>query len=196
MIKNLVRIIKGSSAIILALLFLCTTFFTYWGYLSAFYYMTFLSNFLTGIFLMIVAVFWLCNKNISQILLLCFTILMLLVSGVSVATRDFNISNGFLFLHYINPLLMLIFFLIFSDQTKVKWQFVFLSLAMPLLYMIFAFIFGASTGNYIYFYLDFKTFGEANTALFISCIAIGIIILSFCLYYINRLIHSYILKNI
>lgn len=194
--NKVLKIIKISSAFALALLFLTTVLYSYWEYMSSFYYMTFLGNFLTGIFLFIVGILWIFNKNIPQFLILCFTVLMALVFGVTMATQDFYFSDGYLFLHVINPLLMVIFYLLISNQLSVKWYFVFTACAMPLAYMIFAFIFGAHTGDYIYYYLDYKKFGTGNTTLFILGIAVGLVAASIGLYYLNRLIHKRILKNI
>jgi len=194
--NKIFKIIKISSAFVLGILFLITVLYSYWEYMSSFYYMTFLGNFLTGIFLLVVGILWIFNINVPQFLILCFTVLMLLVFGVTMATQDFYFSDGYLFLHVINPLLMFIFYLLMSNQKKVKWYFAFTALVMPLAYMIFAFIFGANTGDYIYYYLDYNEFGAGNTALFILGIAVGLIAVSFGLYYLNRLIHKHILKEI
>lgn len=121
---------------------------------------------------------------------------MLLILGVEIALQDFYFIDGWGFIHFVNPSLMFIFYMFISNQTRVKWYFAFTACAMPLAYMIFAFIFGANTGDYIYYYLDYNEFGAGNTALFILGIAVGLIAVSFGLYYLNRLIHKHILKEI
>ena len=161
-----------------------------------FYEMSFLGNFLTGVFLLVVGILLICNKSVPQYLILCFTVLMLLILGVEIAVQDFWFSDGWGFIHFINPLLMFIFYLFISNQTCVKWYFTFTALAMPLAYMIFAFIFGTCTGDYIYDFLDYKEFGIGNTVLFIFGVAIGLIAISVGLYYLNRLIHKHILRGI
>lgn len=190
------KIIKISAAFALALFLIVTSLYTYWNSMYSFYYMTFLGNFLTGIFLFTIGILWICKKQVPQFLVLCFTVLMLLILGVTVATQDFYIEYGFLFLHFINPLLMFLFYLFISNQMTAKWYFVFATLIMPFAYMIFAFIFGACTGDYIYYYLDYNEFGVGNTVLFIFGIMTGLIAVSFGLYYLNRLIHKYILNSI
>lgn len=67
---------------------------------------------------------------------------------------------------------------------------------MPTAYLIFALLFGAITGNYIYFFLDYAKYGVGYTILFILGILMGLIAVSFGLYFLNRLIHKHILKNI
>ena len=115
---------------------------------------------------------------------------MLLILGIIIATKDFEIDDGFLFLHFLNPIFMLIYYLLFSNQTKVRWQLVLITLAMPFAYMIFAFILGACTGDYIYYYLDYNNFGVQNTIIFIICTLIGLLIISYGIYFLNRFIQK------
>lgn len=144
-----------------------------------------------------VGILWLCNKSVPQFLFLDFTILLLIVFGVCMAfVAEFNFEGGFAFLHIVNPLLMFVFYLFLSDQTKVKWQFLFTVLVMPLLYLIFALIFGATTGNYIYFFLDYTEYGVGYTILFILGIAVGLVAVGTGLYFLNRRIHKHILKKL
>lgn len=192
------KIMKIVSAFALAILFLITSVYTYWNgnCMKYFYEMSFLGNFITGIFLLVIGIMEICNKQVPQYLTLCFTVIMLLILGVEIALQDFYFTDGWGFIHFINPSLMFIFYMLISNQSKVKWYFAFTALVMPLAYMIFAFIFGICTGDYIYYYLDYNEFGAGNTALFILGIAVGLIAVSFGLYYLNKLTHKYILKNI
>lgn len=196
--NKILKIIKISSAFALAILFLITSIYTYWNAngMKYFYEMSFLGNFITGIFLLSVGIMQICNKQVPQYLILCFTILMLLILGVEIVVQDFWFSDGWGFIHFINPSIMFIFYLFISNQTRVKWYFAFTALAMPIVYMIFAFIFGICAGDYIYYYLDYNEFGIGNTLLFVFGIAVGLIVISIGLYYLNRLIHKYILKDI
>lgn len=191
------KIIKISSAFALAFVLIFTALYSYCDDIKYVYELTFLSNFLVGLFLLGVGILWLCNKSVPQFLFLDFTILLLIVFGVCMAfVAEFNFEGGFAFLHIVNPLLTFIFYLFLSNQTKVKWQFLFTVLTMPIAYLIFALIFGAATGNYIYFFLDYKEYGTAYTILFVLGILIGLIAISVGLYYLNRLIHKHILKEI
>ncbi len=196
--KKILKIIKISSAFALAILFLITSIYTYWNAngMKYFYEMSFLGNFITGIFLLVVCIIEICNKQVPQYLTLCFTVIMLLIFGVEIAVQDFYFMDGWGFIHFINPSIMFIFYLFISNQTRVKWYFAFTALAMPIVYVIFAFIFGMCTGDYIYYYLDYNNFGVGNTLLFILGIAVGLIAISIGLYYLNRLIHKRILKDI
>lgn len=191
------KIIKISSAFTLFFVLIFTALYSYYSDMKYVYELTFLSNFLTGLFLLSVGILWLCNKSVPQFLFLDFTILLLIVFGVCMAfVAEFNFEGGFAFLHIVNPLLMFVFYLFLSDQTKVKWQFLFTVLVMPLLYLIFALIFGATTGNYIYFFLDYTEYGVGYTILFILGIAVGLVAVGTGLYFLNRRIHKHILKKL
>lgn len=191
------KILKISFALALSFIFLFTAIYSYYDSLQYVYELTFLSNFLTGTFLLIIGILWICNKPVPQFLFLDFSVLLLIVFGVCMAfVAEFNFEGSFAFLHVVNPLLMLAFYLFFSNQTKVKWQFLFTVIAIPLVYMVFALIFGATTGNYIYFFLDYTEYGAGYTVLFIFGILIGLIVVSVGLYFLNRVIHKHILKDI
>ncbi len=189
--------IKISSAFALAIMFIFTAFCGYYDAMEYTYQLTFLSNFLTGVFLLAVGILWFRNKSVPQYFFLDFTMLLLIVFGVCIAfVGEFNFSDSFAFLHIVNPLLMLVFYLFLSNQTKTKWQFIITVLALPLAYLIFALIFGATTGDYIYFFLDYKEYGAGYTVLFIFGILVGLVGISVGLYFLNRLIHKHILKNV
>ncbi len=196
--KKILSIIKIGSAFALAILLLITSIYTYWNAncMKYFYELSFLGNFITGIFLLVVGLIEIFNKQVPQYLILCFTIIMLLIFGVEIAVQDFYFRDGWGFIHFINPSIMFIYYLFISNQTRVKWYFIFTTVAMPIVYVIFAFIFGTCTGDYIYYYLDYNEFGIGNTLLFIFGIAVGLIAISIGLYYLNRLIHKHILKDI
>jgi len=191
------RIIKIGVAFALAFIFVFTALYSYGGNFEYAYQLTFLSNFSAGLFLLVVGILALLNKAVPQFLYLDFTVLLLIVFGVCMAfVTEFNFQGGFVFLHIVNPLLMLVFFLFCSNQSKIKWPFLFTVAAMPSVYLVFALIFGAVTDNYIYFFLDYAQYGVGNTVLFVSGILAGLIVVGVGLYYLNRLIHKYILKNI
>ena len=191
------KIIKIGSAFALAFVLIFSALYSYCSDIKYAYELTFLSNCLTGLFLLIVGILWLCNKSVPQFLFLDFTILLLIVFSVCMAfIAKFNFDGGFAFLHIVNPLIMFVFYLFLSNQIKVKWQFLFTVLVMPTAYLIFALLFGATTGNYIYFFLDYAKYGVGYTILFILGILMGLIAVSFGLYFLNRLIHKHILKNI
>lgn len=190
------KIIKSTTSIILGVLFVFTALYSYWGNWSV-YQLTFLSNFVCGVFLIISGILFAVGKNVPEFLFLDFSMLLLIVIGVCVAFwGQFSFSGSLLFLHALNPILMLLFYLFISNQEKSKNWAVATVIAMPLAYLIFALIFGTITGNYIYFFLEYSTFGVFNMILVILVILVGLIAIGFGLLYLNKLIHKHILKEI
>ncbi|MDE6303105.1 MAG: Pr6Pr family membrane protein, partial [Clostridia bacterium] len=153
--------------------------------MELFYELSFLGNIFTGVFLFVIAIVWIFNKQIPQYIILDFTVLMLLILGVEVVTQDFYFKDGWAFVHFVNPVLMFVFYLFASNQKNVKWYLSFTALVLPIIYMIFAFIFGACTGDYIYDFLDFNEFGVGNTVLFIFGTAAGLSAISVGIHFLN-----------
>ena len=51
---KIIKLYRTVSTFLLAVLFISTSVSSYWGWFENFYYMTFLGNFLNGIFMLIV----------------------------------------------------------------------------------------------------------------------------------------------
>lgn len=194
--SKLYHTLKIGFAFALAFVFIFTALYIYRGNYKQACELTFLSNLSAGLFLSVVGFLLLCKRNIPQFLFLDFAILLFIVFIICmVFFNDFRLEGGFkggfAFLHIVNPLLMLAFYLFFSNQTKGKWQYIFTALVMPISYLIFAIIFGEATGNYIYPTLNYTEYGAGNTVLFIFGVLIGLLVFSAGLYFINRLIHKH-----
>lgn len=118
------RIIKICSTFAFAFVFVFSAIYSYADDLKYTYELTFLSNLSTGLFLLVVGILWLCNKSVPQFLFLDFTILLLIVFGVCMAfAAEFNFAGGFAFLHIVNPLLMLTFYLFFLINRRLSGSF-------------------------------------------------------------------------
>lgn len=183
------RIIQIIATFALSLTFLLSSLIDYGPTFEKVYQLTFLSSLITGIFLLVAGILLLLNKNIPQILFLDFAILLLLVFVVSLVMK-YSFTGGKLFLHGLNPALMLAYYFVFSNQSKTSWKLVFTVLVIPAVYMVFALIFGSITGNYIYAFLNFNTFGVSKSLIFIGAILVGLNALGFGFYYLNRLIYK------
>ncbi len=146
-----------------------------------------------GIFFVVCAVCLITNLRVPQILYLCATILLLIVFFVRIAfSNQFQMSGGFVFLHIVNPLLVLAYYLVFCDLSKTTVKSVPTVAAIPLFYLAFMLIFGSITGNYIYFFMNYEKVGIWYSVLFILGILAGIFVVGFALYYLNRLIQKFI----
>lgn len=163
---------------------------TYWGENLVYTYeLTFLSNFVTGVVLLAAAALRRKGKDVPQLVLLCLTCLLLAVFLISAVFR-FGFGGGFFFLHLVNPLAVLAFFLALCDMHQVKMRVIPAVLVMPLAYLVFALIFGRVTGNYPYPFLDYETAGVGYTAVFVVFTALGLLLAGYGLCFCNRFLHK------
>jgi hypothetical protein len=130
------------------------------------------------------------GKEISLILYLNFTLLLLLVFLVCMAfINEFQFSGAFIFLHILNPVLLAIYYFVFCNMNDIKRATNVLSvMIMPLLYLVFSVVYGQVTGNYIYFFLNVKEKGYLYCTMFILIVALFQIIIGYGVFYLNRFI--------
>jgi hypothetical protein len=191
--KKIIRLkeLKSIISVILGLMFISTALIAYWGNFQYVYELTFLSNISTGLFLLIMTVLAKKEKEIPQILYLDFAVLLFMVFLICIAfIGEFNFTGAVFFLHIINPLALMIYFFIYSDMNKIHKIFQVLTvLIIPLAYLVFAVIYGNITGNYIYFFLNYKEKGIAYSVIFISVVAVGLIVIGYGIFFFNRYLH-------
>ncbi len=193
MSEKILKKIRICSSFVIAFVLTFTSLFTYREHLAETYELTFLSSFIVGIFFIVSGVLLIFNKTVPQIIYLCATILLLIVFFVCIAfSNQFQMSGGFIFLHIVNPLLVLAYYLFLSDLRKTTLKLVPEVAAIPLLYLVFVLIFGSVTDNYIYFFLNYEKVGIWYSVIFIACILVGIFVLGFALYYANRIVKKLI----
>lgn len=196
MSEKALKIIRICFSFVIAFVFVFTSLFTYREHLAETYELTFLSSFIAGIFFLVSGILLLFNKRMPQILYLCATILLLIVFFVCIAfSNRFQMSGGFAFLHIVNPLLVLGYYLILCNLSQTTVKLVPVVAVIPLLYLAFVLIFGSVTGNYIYFFMNYEKVGIWYSVLFIFGILAGIFALGFALYYFNRLIQKVIRRK-
>ncbi len=196
MSEKALKIIRICFSFVIAFVFVFTSLFTYREHLAETYELTFLSSFIAGIFFLVSGILLLFNKRMPQILYLCATILLLIVFFVCIAfSNRFQMRGGFAFLHIVNPLLVLSYYLFLCDLSKTTLKLVPTVAAIPLLYLAFVLIFGSVTGNYIYFFMNYEKVGIWYSVLFILGILAGIFAFGFALYYFNRLIQKFICRK-
>ena len=184
------KLLRPIITVVLSLLFISTVLYGYWGQFEYMYELTFLSNLITGIFLLVVAVLQFKGKKVPQILYLNFTTILLLVFIVCMAfINDFKFSGAFIFLHVLNPIFLLVYYFVFCNMNDTKRVISVLSVTiMPLLYLIFAVVYGQVTGNYIYFFLNVEEKGYLYCSIFILIVALFQLIIGYGGFYLNRLI--------
>lgn len=181
------RIAPAAAQLVIGLALAASALGLYGGQPQFMYELTFLSNFLGGLFFLGAGVCTLRGRRLPQGLYLCFAVLLLLVMGTCLAfAGDFSFSGAFLLLHLIDPLAVTAYFLFAADMRAVPAGWVPAALLMPGAYLLFALVFGAATGNFIYFFLDYGQVGTAFTAGFILAAGAGLLLMSWLLWRVNR----------
>lgn len=161
----------------------------YWQYLRFMYELTFLSIFCAGLFFLTAGVCTGMGKQVPQILYLCFAVLLFLVMAVClVFSGNFSFSGAFLFLHLIDPLVVLVYFFLAANMRSVPGKLLPIALLMLMAYLIFSLLFGMATKNYIYFFLDYNQVGVAYTVAFILIAGVALLLISWLFWLGNRLL--------
>ncbi len=183
--------IRAAAQLAIGILLTASALALYWQHMRFMYELTFMSNFLAGIFFLAAGVCTLIDVRVLQALYLCFAVLLLLVMGTCLAfSGNFSFSGAFLFLHLLDPLAATVYFIFAADMRQVPLKWVPAAVLMPGAYLAFALIFGAATGNYIYFFLDYGQVGIAFTVVFVIAAAAGLLLISWLLWLGNRLIRN------
>lgn len=186
------KYIRAAAQLAIGILLTVSALALYWRYLRFMYELTFMSNFLGGIFFLAAGACTLMGRKVPQVLYLCFTVLLLLVMGTCLAfSGNFSFSGAFLFLHLLDPLAAAAYFVAASDMGEVPGRLVPAAVLMPAAYLLFALVFGAATGNYIYFFLDYGQVGIGYTVLFILAAAAALLLVSWLLWLGNRFLRKW-----
>lgn len=172
-------------------MFISTAFLGYWGNFQYIYELTFLSNLATGLFLLITTRLARKGKAIPQILYLDFTLLLFMVFLICIAfINEFNFTGAIFFLHIVNPLMLIGYLFIFIDLSTINnFLHVLTVMIIPFAYLMFAVIYGSITGNYIYFFLNYKEKGIVYSLTFILIVSICLVAIGYAFFFINRLFH-------
>jgi len=158
---------------------------------------TFVSGFIVGMFFFITCFFIFFEKRVPQILYLCALIAILIQLVDTFANvGEFTFEEGYLFTHYINPIIVLVYFFVACDLSKTKIRLVPLVAVFPVLYLVFALVYGHYTGNYIYDIFNYEEAGVGYTALISLAILAGALALGFALYFLNRFVRKLADKRI
>jgi len=89
-------------------------------------------------------------------------------------------------LHLVNPVLFLLYWLIYAPKSTLKWGDLYYWLIFPLIYLIFIIIRGAVSGFYPYPFMDVLTLGYAKVAVNSLMIMAGFVFFSALFIFIGR----------
>lgn len=164
----LIRKISGPVKLIIGLLLIGTVL---WSYLPSViengmheFELTFLSNSITGIIMIVGGIRELIRKKDLPIWLYVDSVVMLqIVFLICMAfIGEFNFSGGFMFLHVVNPILATLVILLWCKRSEpVRCWHVLGAVLFPLIYFIYVIIYGYTSGVWIYGILNIPQMGFA-----------------------------------
>jgi len=163
-----------------------------WGYFPIPNHMneyTFLSNAIEGLALICSGILLLHKrKHIPTFIDLCLVILAFIMLGICITNYQiFGFDGPYLFLHVINPLLLLLHWIFITEKGRIQSsKHVLAVLVLPALYITFLLIFGRVTGNYIYPVFDINVLGVFNVSMFICVVGLFFLGMAYALYFIDK----------
>ena len=167
--------------------------------LTYFSYFTIQTNLIIGIFYiysLIKLIFnkqnfsdYINNNNSLKSALLVYIIIVSLIYNI--VLRKLWVTKGLLliidnFLHVINPIIYLFFWILFSNKTKLKFKYIFFWLIYPLAYLFIMLLYGLKTKIFPYFFLNFYKIGLLNTLIYIFFMILLFFVISFVLVLISK----------
>lgn len=168
---------KAKWAAILGAVMLVGVTIGYIGKFDKIYEMTFLSNFVSGAILLIAALhIKITGRDIKHFLYFDAAMLLMVVLGICISFAPLA-TFGFpsVIVHFVDPVLMLVFYLTFCDAREVKYSTVASALCFPLAYYLFMIAFGRVTGDSVYPYFDPNRFGAGMLVVWGAVAAAAIV---------------------
>lgn len=143
---------------VLGALIVLSAFYTYWGAMNYAYELTFISNIICGLILLVDGVISFKDK---QVPVLIYQIALSAIICVYMTTfmnafkiTHFNFDGGFMFLHAMNPVIFLLMYLFTTKLTisnKNEYLlYILLSPVFIMLYLLFDLIKYLVTGSFVY----------------------------------------------
>lgn len=154
--------------------------------------MTFLSNFATGIFMLVAAVVIMATgRDLPHFLYLDATALLLTVVCVcTIFAPDASFRSPGVVLHLVNPIIMLTFYLIFCDARVSSYGMAATALVFPSAYYGFMIAFGYFAHNSVYERFDTNAMSVGRLVMF-GFLAVAVItVISFSSMFLNRALHN------
>lgn len=188
MIKNIIKVVAGLLMIVSVLI----------GYMPQPEYLielTCISNTLGGLLLFADGILSMTKKKIcSNSLYLNVTasifIVFLICVGSLFGSYNFNFSGAFFFLHIINPIIFVCFYMIFVNEQGHKMRYVLIAPTMTMVYLLFDCVRYRFTGEFVYGFIENEEFTFA-WVIVVAIIAYAFMyLLSLSLFALNRFVHK------
>lgn len=188
MIKNIIKVMAGLLMIVSVLI----------GYMPQPEYLielTCISNTLGGVLLFADGILGIIKKKIcSNSLYLNVTasifIVFLICVGSLLGSYNFNFSGAFFFLHIINPIIFVCFYMIFVNEQGRKMRCVLIAPTMTMVYLLFDYVRYRLTGEFVYGFIENEEFTFAWVIVAAIITYAFMYPLSLSLFALNRFVHK------
>lgn len=186
--KNIVKIMMG-------LLIFVVVFVGYIPQPEYLIELTCVSNTLGGLLLFTDGIFSITKKktcpnsfylNVTVSLLVVFFVCMGSLTGV----YKFNFSGAFFFMHVINPIAFLIYYMLFVNEHDRKIKFVLTAPTMTMTYFLFDCTRYKFTGEFVYGFIDSEELTLIRAIIAGIAFYILMYLLSLSLFILNKLVHK------
>lgn len=163
--------------------------------------LTAVSNFGIGLLMLISAILRLLNKkrlpNVVYLTALATIMIVFLICMVSLTgIFTMNFSGAFLFLHVVNPLSVMAYYLIFTDENNFgEICSIFIAPLFCLLYLLIDYVVGKSVGQFVYGFFKPEELNFGYALLVGVVIYVGLLAVSALMFLLNKLIHKSVYGN-
>ena len=153
-----------------------------------------LSNVVTGIWLIIDGILKLKGRELpvrffGNSCVGLFVVFAICMGSLTGAYR-MNFRGAFMFLHVVFPIIVMLFYIIFSDDSKGKVIFkLLLNPVFLMLYFLFDFILGKARGYFVYGFFDEPGFGILQALIFGVVVYILLFAFGALFLLLNRIFH-------
>lgn len=187
MIKNIIKVVAGLLMIVSVLI----------GYMPQPEYLielTCISNTFGGLLLFADGILSMTKKKIcSNSLYLNVTasifIVFLICVGSLFGSYNFNFSGAFFFLHIINPIIFVCFYMIFVNEQGRRMRCVLVAPTMTMVYLLFDYVRYRLTGEFVYGFIEKEEFTLAWVIVAAIITYALMYLLSLSLFTLNRFVH-------
>lgn len=179
------RNIKAYISIVLGILFCGSVLVGYMKNAEYVIELTCISNSCIGVLLLFTGINILGKKKkFSGTIYHMWLVAILLVSIIS-WVGHFNYYGAFFFLHFVNPLLFLVYYIVFIDDAKKYIK----NLLTPMLvmgYLVFDYIIGKLRGKFIYGIFKVDEIDFADIVMVVFGVYISLLVIAVITQYINQ----------
>lgn len=188
MIKNIIKVVAG-------LLMIVSVLIVYMPQPEYLIELTCISNSLGGLLLFADGILSMTKKKIcSNSLYLnvaaSIFIVFLICVGSLFGSYNFNFSGAFFFLHIINPIIFVCFYMIFVNEQGRKMRCVLIAPTMTMVYLLFDYVRYRFTGEFVYGFIENEEFTFAWVIVAAIITYAFMYLLSLSLFSLNRFVHK------